>query len=160
MSLDNHDMSVSKLRLLDVFIGRWITNGKTIDPDGSSVKIHSSDIYEWAPGGFFVIHTAYGGIGEVDVGGVEIIGFDGMSKKFDSHLFDNQDNIIISELTEDNGIWTWNGPTPFQKHGSIEQHRATVEVLENGKFMTAYHEISDDGENWKPCMDVKMTKVE
>jgi hypothetical protein len=35
--------------------------------------ITTSDVYEWAPGGFFLLHTAYGRIGEFDVGGTEII---------------------------------------------------------------------------------------
>src|SRR4051812_5350508 len=34
------------------------------------------DVYEWMPGGFFVLHTAYGRIGDVGGGGTEIIGFD------------------------------------------------------------------------------------
>ena len=103
----------SEHELLDVFIGKWIINGHTIPgSDGNAVKIYASDIYEWAPGGFFIVHSAYGKIGFQDVGGVEIIGYDKISNKFDSHLFDSQDNILISELTLDNGIWTWTGPIP------------------------------------------------
>jgi len=151
----------SEHELLDVFIGKWITNGHTIPgSDGNAVKIHTSDIYEWAPGGFFIVHSTYGKIGFQDVGGVEIIGYDKISNKFDSHLFDSQDNILISELTLDNGIWTWTGPTPFQEPGTMEMHRATVEFIEDGKIMTAFHEVSEDGENWIPSMDVTLTKIE
>lgn len=28
----------------------------------------TSDVYEWAPGGFFVVHSAFGKIGETAVG--------------------------------------------------------------------------------------------
>jgi hypothetical protein len=35
----------------------------------------ASDVYEWAPGGFFVHHVAYGRIGSLDVAGSEIIGY-------------------------------------------------------------------------------------
>ena len=64
-------------RRLDAFIGRWMTDGQTVaGPDAPSVKILASDVYEWMPGGFFVLHTAYGRIGDIGVGGVEIIGFD------------------------------------------------------------------------------------
>jgi hypothetical protein len=37
----------------------------------------TSDVYEFAPGGFFVVHSAYGKIGDTSAGGVEIIGVDG-----------------------------------------------------------------------------------
>jgi Protein of unknown function (DUF1579) len=67
----------SEHRALDVFIGKWINVGHTVSmPEVASVKIVTSDIYEWAPGGFFVIHSAYGLIGEFPVGGVEIISYD------------------------------------------------------------------------------------
>jgi hypothetical protein len=64
-------------RALDAFIGRWINQGRTTGPDAPSVDIVTSDVYEWAPGGFFVLHYyAYGRIGDVDVGGIEVIGYD------------------------------------------------------------------------------------
>jgi hypothetical protein len=67
-------------RRLDVFIGRWLTEGETVaSPDAPVMKIFASDIYEWAPGGFFILHTAYGRIGSMDVGGTEMIGYDAAS---------------------------------------------------------------------------------
>jgi len=62
---------------LDALIGRWMTTGHTFGPDGApAAPITASDIYEWSPGGFFVLHTAYGTIGEQGAGGIEIIGYD------------------------------------------------------------------------------------
>jgi hypothetical protein len=55
-----------------------------VQEDGTpESKILVSDVYEWAPGRFFVIHPAYGRIG---VGGVEIIGYDTASQKYRSLL--------------------------------------------------------------------------
>ena len=63
---------------LAVLIGKWINEGDTIGTgEIPSFPILTSDIYEWAPGGFFVVHSAFGRIGETTVGGVEIIGVDG-----------------------------------------------------------------------------------
>ena len=60
---------------LDVLIGRWITEGHTVaSPGAPAARILASDVYEWAPGGFFVVHPVYGRIGDAEVGGVEIIG--------------------------------------------------------------------------------------
>jgi len=59
---------------LALLIGKWINEGHTIETaEIPSVPILTSDVYEWAPGGFFVVHSAFGKIGETSVGGVEII---------------------------------------------------------------------------------------
>ena len=63
---------------LAVLIGNWINEGATIAAaDVPSVPIRTSDVYEWVPGGFFVVYTAFGKIGDTSVGGVSIIGVDG-----------------------------------------------------------------------------------
>lgn len=54
-----------------IFIGKWINEGHTVgnaDPPG--VSIVTSDVYEWVPGGFAVLHCAYGRIGDFGGGGV------------------------------------------------------------------------------------------
>ena len=74
--------------LLGVVIGKWINEGYTVaTADAPSVKILTSDVYEWMPGGFFVLHTAYGRVGSTDVGGTEIIGYDEENKKHLSFIF-------------------------------------------------------------------------
>jgi hypothetical protein len=56
---------------LEVFIGKWINEGETVaKPDAPGSKIVTSDVYEWIPGRFAVLHTAYGRLGDLDVGGV------------------------------------------------------------------------------------------
>jgi hypothetical protein len=65
------------LAALDAWIGRWINGGHVILDDGCpGPRIITSDVYEWAPGGFFILHTAYGRIGELDGGAIEMIGYD------------------------------------------------------------------------------------
>jgi len=67
---------------LGVFIGRWINEGEKAAGSGMRPeRIVTSDVYEWAPGGVFVIHSAYGRIGDTDVGGVEIMGYDRASRR-------------------------------------------------------------------------------
>lgn len=96
----------SEHQRLQVFIGKWINEGQTVaSADVPAAKILVSDVYEWVPGGFFVLHAAYGRIGNVDVGGIEIIGYDAASKTYRTHFFDSQGNISSHELTEHNGVW-------------------------------------------------------
>lgn len=51
-------------RALSVLIGRWINEGATVASGGTpATPITTRDVYDWAPGGFFVLHSAYGRIG-------------------------------------------------------------------------------------------------
>jgi len=136
---------------LEVFLGRWINEGHTIaTADAPAVPILTSDVYEWMPGGFFVLHTAYGRIGNVDVGGTEVISYDAASKQYRSYFFDNQGHISTHELTGSGDTWRWSG----------EQTRCTAVFTNHGKTQTAHHERLDEHGNWVPAMDVTLTKVE
>jgi len=134
---------------LDVFIGKWITEGQTVADDGTSVKITASDVYEWAPGKFFILHTAYGRIGDVPVGGIEIIGYDPEKGAYTTHFFDSQGNVTSEELSFSDGAWVWRGP----------RVRCTGRFSEDGRQIRALHERSDDGVVWTPSMDVTITKA-
>ncbi len=136
--------------MLDVFIGRWINEGRTIErPDTPSVEIVTSDVYEWAPGGFFVLHSAYGRIGDIDVGGIEIIGRAPERGRYCSRFFDSQGNETASELTVRAGVWTWQG----------ERTRCTATFSDDGRIQTAHHERSADGVTWEPSMDVTLRRI-
>jgi hypothetical protein len=136
--------------LLNSLIGTWVTDGETVTGDGSPVmKIHASDIDEWVAGGLFVVHTAYGRIGDTDVGGIEMIGYDPESKTFRTHFFDSQGNVTNQELTFDDGTWTWRGP----------HARATGLLSDDEREMPTLHEWSDDGVTWRPSMRVTLRKV-
>ncbi len=134
---------------LEVFIGRWINEGHTVgSPEAPSVQITTSDVYEWMPGGFFVLHTAYGRFGNFDVGGTEILGYDPATKKYSSRFYDSGGNIQEAELTVDGNSWTWRG----QVTG------CTAIFTNGGKTQTAHHVRLLNG-NWVPSMEVVLTKV-
>jgi hypothetical protein len=136
--------------LLGSLIGKWMTVGETVPAEGEpAVTIHASDVYEWVAGGLFVVHTAYGVIGEEDVGGIELIGYDPTAKRFHTHFFDSQGNVSQQELTYDEGTWTWSGP----------HARATGVLSDGGRAMPTLHEWSDDGINWRPSMNITLRKV-
>ena len=137
-------------RRLDVFIGKWINEGQTIaGTDAPAVRIVTSDVYEWMPGGFFVLHTAYGRIGDSLGGGTEIIGYDEASQTYRSYFFDGQGNVSVHELTAQGDRWTWTGDTT----------RCTANFADSGKTQRAYHERLDENGQWVPAMDVTLTRV-
>lgn len=132
---------------LDVFIGRWINEGHTIgSPEAPSVPILTSDVYEWAPGGFFVVHTAYGKIGEASVGGLEVLGVapDGYRSTF----YDSFGNVHVSRVEIEGNLIRWTG----------ERTRCEVTITDGGSTQVAHHEILGDGA-WIPSMDVKQRKI-
>jgi Protein of unknown function (DUF1579) len=137
--------------LLNSLIGKWMTEGETISNDGSpALKIQASDIYEWVPGQFFVVHTAYGRIGEQSVGGIELIGFDEQAGVFRTHFFDSRGNVSTQELTFRDGVWMWSGA----------HARARGVLSKDGTAMPTRHEWSDDGTVWRPSMDVTLRKIQ
>jgi hypothetical protein len=140
-----------ELERLDVFIGRWLTEGETVGGrDGPAQHIVASDVYEWVPGGRFVMHPAYGRIGEVGVGGLEVIGYDPATGQYVTHFFDSHGNILVETLSYRDGTWIWQG----------EHTRCTGVFSEDGKTLTARHERSDDGKHWEPSMKVTLRKIE
>jgi hypothetical protein len=136
---------------LDVFIGKWINEGYTVaTADALSVKILTSDVYEWMPGGFFVLHLAYGRMGNMDVGGTEITGYDAESKKYHSYFFDSQGNVTKDEFTIEGNTCSWVG----------KETGCTAVFTNNGKTQTAHHVRLDDNGNWVPSMEVTLTRVD
>lgn len=137
--------------LLKVWIGRWINEGHAVGDDGSPlVKTVTSDVYEWMPGGFFVLHTAYGRIGDVGVGGTEVIGYDEPSGCYRSWFFDSRGNVTTHEVTVDGDVWTYQGETT----------RSTIRFGAGGRIQTVLHERTDDRQTYAPSMQVTLTKVE
>jgi hypothetical protein len=135
---------------LEIFIGKWMTAGETVaTEDAPAVKILASDVYEWMPGGFFILHTAYGRIGDQDVGGTEIIGYDAEAEVYRTHFFNSQGGLINETLTLDGKRAMWQG----------ENVRATSLFSDDGTIQKCRHERSDDGETWMPAMDITLTKV-
>src|SRR5262249_40307895 len=112
--------------------------------------IVASDVYRWAPGGRFIMHPAYGRIGSLAVGGLEVIGYDASTGRFQTHFFDHEGNVTRGALSCSDGVWTW--------HGS--RVRCRWQFSDDGRTLTAHHERSDDGEHWQPSMTVILRKVD
>lgn len=132
---------------LEVLIGRWVNEGQTVKTaQVRPAAIVTSDVYQWAPGGFFVVHSAYGKIGDTSVGGVEIIGVDGDA--YCSTLYDSFGNVHRSRVEIDGEVIRWIG----------DRTRCTATITDGGTTQVARHESSADG-GWTPSMDVTLRKV-
>jgi len=133
---------------LAVLIGKWINEGHTTGTaEIPTAAILTSDVYEWAPGGFFVVHSAFGKIGETSVGGVEIIGTDG--EAYRSTFYDSFGNVHHSRLEIEGDVLRWTG----------DRTRCTVTMTDDGTTQVARHESSVDGVSWTASMDVTLRKI-
>jgi hypothetical protein len=140
-----------EMERLSVFIGRWLTEGETVAEAGvPAASIVASDIYQWAPGGRFVMHPAYGRIGSMGVGGLEVIGYDASTGQFQTHFFDSEGNTQRETLSYHDGVWTWQG----------SRARCRGIFSDGGRTLTARHERSDDGEHWTPSMTVTLRRID
>jgi Protein of unknown function (DUF1579) len=136
---------------LAVLIGKWINEGATVASDElPATPITTSDVYEWAPGGFFVLHTAYGRIGDAGVGGIEIIGYDPAGETYRTHFFDSDGGTRSQEMTLGDGIVTWKG----------EGARCESTFENDGRTLVAHHERLDENGAWVPSMKVTLRRVD
>jgi hypothetical protein len=141
---------------LNIFAGEWRTEGQTIaDSNSPSVPIRSSDVYEQLPGGFFIVHRWNGRVGDDDVHGIEVIGYDAERHAYRTHFFDNTGGSGSEVLTVRERTWTWLGEHVM----GVAWHRCISVVSEDGNTMRARHERSTDGKTWMPWMDVTLSRI-
>lgn len=138
-------------RALAVLIGRWINEGATVASDDMpATPITASDVYEWAPGGYFVLHSAYGRIGDVGVGGIEMIGFDPKRGTYRCQFFDSDGGISAQEMRLGDGTVTWEGAGA----------RCDATFEDEGRTLVAKHQRRDEHGAWVPSMATTLRRVD
>lgn len=150
---------------LGALVGRWRSEGHIVGD--SPLQIAGTDIYEWLPGDFFLVHHVDVVIGEQKVQAIEIIGeYDPETDSFTGRAYDNQGNITIMRAkVDDQGVWTFTGGgdiAPVAQNSSAETIaavRSTLTVSADRNNMTAKWERSDDGATWQPWMDMTFTRM-
>jgi hypothetical protein len=134
-------------KALESFLGTWKAQGLT--KDGRIVPIHGQDTYEWLPGGFFLIHHLESHVADAEYKSIEIIGYDAARKVYTLTFFDSWGGTGRYDATVQGNVWTYSG----------DSRRATVIVSEDGQTMTGDWQMSFDGSEWHPWMDITSTKV-
>jgi hypothetical protein len=150
---------------LGALVGRWRSEGQIVGD--SPVLIAGTDVYEWLPGGFFLVHHVDVVIGEQKVQAIEIIGeYDSATDSFTGRAYDNLGNITIMRArVDDDAVWTFTGagdiapvarPSSADASGAV---RSTLRVSPDKSSMTAKWERSDDGAAWQPWMQMLFTRM-
>ena len=137
--------SSAALRKIDFLIGSWKTEGKIIDENGeATATIKGTDSYEWAAGGFFILHRVDVMMGDEKVEVIEIIGYEEKDKKYSMRSFDNQGNFTTMEAVIENNVFRL----------LSDNMRSTLTPGKGGHSMKAKWERSEDGKEWRPWMDM------
>ena len=155
----------AKTRRLGVLVGRWRSEGRIVG--STPVPIIGTDIYEWLPGGFFLVHYVDVVIGAQPVQAIEIIGeHDPATDSFTTRAYDNEGNVTTMRATvDDQGVWTFTGggdiapvaqPASADTRGAV---RSTLKVSGDGSSMTAEWERSDDGSAWQAWMEMTFVRM-
>jgi hypothetical protein len=139
----------SELKLLDVLVGKWVTEMRMIG--SPTFSIIGTDIYEWQAGGFFMLHHVDVRMDDEAYTVIEIIGgYDAATKSYPMRSFDSRGEASTMQASIDaKGVWTFAG----------EKIRATLTVSADRSSMTAQWEQLTDGENWQHWMDMRFTKI-
>jgi hypothetical protein len=149
---------------LEAIVGRWQTSGYVIgEPDLPVVGV---DNYEVLPGGFFVVHYVDVIVGDRHVQAIEIIGEpDTESDGFLARSFDSDGNTeLMLVMIDDDGVFHFTGgpevaPAAQPPDVPTARVRSTLTIAQDGQSMTALWELSDDGTNWQPWMDISFTRT-
>ena len=152
-------------RRLGAPVGRWRSEGYIVGD--ARVPITGTDVYEWLPGGFFLVHHVDVVIGDQKVQAIEIIGEDDpATDSFTGRADDNLGNVTIMRArVDDRGVWTFTGggdvapvaqPSSADAGGAV---RSTLTVSADRSNMTARWERSDDGSVWRPWMNMLFTRM-
>lgn len=139
------------LKKLNAFVGKWKTEGQTITaPSNETVKIEGTDIYEWLPGGFFLIHRVDVHMGDEETRSIEVIGYDASNQTYPMYSFDNKGNYDFLQANVQDRTWTITG----------ESIRFTGVFSNDGNTIIGHWEMATDDSNWLPWMEIKLTRME
>jgi hypothetical protein len=150
---------------LGALVGRWRSEGHVVAE--VPVPITGTDIYEWLPGGFFLLHRVDVMIGQERVQALELIGeYDPATDSFTARSHDNLGSVTVMRArVDEQGVWRFTGggdvaavarPASSGAGGAV---RSTLTVKADRSGMTARWERSDDGARWQPWMDMVFTRM-
>jgi uncharacterized protein DUF1579 len=96
-------------RRLGALVGRWRSEGHVVGE--VPVPITGTDIYEWLPGGFFLVHHVDVVVGEQKVQAIELIGeYDPATDSFTGRAYDNLGDVTVMRArVDEQGVWRFTG---------------------------------------------------
>jgi catechol 2,3-dioxygenase-like lactoylglutathione lyase family enzyme len=137
---------------LAALVGRWRTSGWTrATPDAPALQIAATDTYEWLPGRFALLHSVDALVGGEGVEGAEIIGWDSERNSYSTLYFGSDGpNAYEATLGEEDGALVWRMRSRTDRFTGI--------FSDDGNEISGQWEQFVDGGEWRPWMEVTLTK--
>jgi hypothetical protein len=145
-------VEASETERLEALVGEWHTTGRTRStPAAPSAEVDATDVYEWLPGRAGLLHRVDARVGEDRVEGAEIIGYDPERQAYVTRYFGNDGTGEYgASLTEEDGEVHW------RLRSDKERFNGTF--TDDGAKITGHWELTDDVGEWRPWMDIVLTK--
>jgi Protein of unknown function (DUF1579) len=139
---------------LEALVGHWRTEGRTRAAAAEpAAVIEAVDTYEWLPGRAALLHLVDAWVGDEQVEGAEIIGWDETRDAYVTKYFGTDGpNSYEASLTEDDAVLVW------RMRSSRDRFAGSFSA--DGDTITGHWEQLDDEGRWRPWMDVTLTRIE
>jgi hypothetical protein len=137
---------------LAALVGRWRTQGWTRETaEAPAARIDAVDTYEWLPGRYALLHSVDARVGDEQVEGAEIIGWDLSRGAYVTQYFGSDGpSAYEASLTEQDGALVWS------MRSSADRFTGTFG--DDGNTITGHWERLDSRHEWRPWMDITLTK--
>lgn len=135
---------------MQFLIGTWNTEGEILANEGkAAIKFKGTDNYQWILDGQFILHKVDVTMNNEKIETIEIIGeFDATTNRFKMRSFDNQGTFTEMEACiDEKGTFYILG----------DKMRAKLSIRDNNTLI-AHWENSIDNQNWRPWMDLTLSK--
>ena len=140
----------AKHRALNVFAGKWITQGKIRATEGTTAaEMRAIDRYEWLPGGYFMLHEVDALIAGIVYQSIEMIGYDAAQGCYVTRSYDDQGASDGFTARLEGRAWSIEGEKVRFK-GAFD----TCDSVLAGTW-----EQRTDKNQWIPWMDIELRKV-
>lgn len=135
---------------LGVLAGKWITQG-TIRATGTAdaSELRAIDVYEWLPGGFFMLHKVDALIGATPSQSIEVIGYDAEQACYVSRSYDDRGASDGFTAHLEGRSWSIDGET-VRFRGAFDA---------DGSVLAGTWDQRSDRGRWSPWMDIELRKV-
>ncbi|MGI9505614.1 MAG: DUF1579 family protein [Geminicoccaceae bacterium] len=140
---------IRAMEALAPFVGIWNTEGEIRAKDGEELQpLVATDTYEWLPGKGFLLHSVDARLGGHVTRSIEIIGWDEDAGGLFSTSYDDKGATSRFRCALEDHAWKIDGQG-LRLRGDFDQ---------KWNELTGTWEIENGGD-WSPWMDIKLTKV-